>query len=445
MGPRCSGNNSCEKVEDLDLRYETLFLSRFILRPRLTAGVLLFALIAIIVQFAIRSYRAGDETDDFLARHWAHPIAAQGDPPAHFAPQEASLAPQACGQCHQPQYADWRTSLHSRAIGPGIQWQLRVLGQDDANRCLRCHAPLAEQKALMALEHGWPNTPASPPPKYVPPQLHHEGLVCAACHVRGHRRVGPPAHKPQTDSRLPHDGFTAEPAFQDSRFCSTCHQFPPDGPAVNGKLLENTHEEWRMSPAADEGRTCQGCHMPGRRHLWRGIHDRETVRAALRRELSVTRLHNGHAAVRGRVQSVGVGHYFPTYVVPKVYVTLHLRTPGSESREIARHVIGRTLNVNLDHELSDTRLAPGADAVLATEVAVPVEGANIELRVEVAPAEHYERMFAAMDERYRDLSTTTAALLREARRQAVAARYVLDTLSVPVPTLQYHASKSVAN
>ena len=43
---------------------------------------------------------------------------------------------------------------------------------------------------------------------------------------------------------------------------------------LNGKPLENTYEEWRKSPAARRGLQCQNCHMPDRRHLWRGIHDR---------------------------------------------------------------------------------------------------------------------------------------------------------------------------
>ena len=43
-----------------------------------------------------------------------------------------------------------------------------LMNQDQGNRCLRCHAPLAEQKALLALELGWPNAPKQPPPDYVP-------------------------------------------------------------------------------------------------------------------------------------------------------------------------------------------------------------------------------------------------------------------------------------
>jgi len=98
----------------------------------------------------------------FLANHWAEPIPPQGPPPNGFSVLEASLSPQACGQCHAQQYEAWRTSLHSRTVGPGLLWQLALMDQAQANRCFRCHAPLAEQKALLAIEHGWLGASAPP-------------------------------------------------------------------------------------------------------------------------------------------------------------------------------------------------------------------------------------------------------------------------------------------
>src|SRR5207249_4863664 len=80
---------------------------------------------------------------------------------------------------------------------------------------------------------------------------------------------------------LPHNGVTRTPAFLRSEFCQSCHQFTPEGFALNGKLLENTYAEWKASRFAREGVQCQDCHMPDRRHLWRGIHDPEMVRSGL--------------------------------------------------------------------------------------------------------------------------------------------------------------------
>lgn len=393
-----------------------------------------------------------DATTQFLARHWAQPLAPQGDPPPEYSAIEASLAPEACGACHASQYADWQTSLHSRTMGPGILWQFQVLSQDESNSCLRCHAPLAEQKALAALQHGWSNAPKAPAPPYVSGDLHLRGLVCAACHVRRHQRFGPPAiaQNPQDSqnaaqaARPPHNGYVADRAFQDSRFCSTCHQFTPQGRRLAGKLVENTYEEWRTSPAAENGQACQSCHMPGRRHLWRGIHDREMVANGIRRALEVNRLDASRIAVQATVSTPGVGHYFPTYVVPKVTVTLHLRNSAG-SREIARLVIGRTVSVDMDRELSDTRIPPGGKSLLSAEVGVPPGPNRIEMRMEVAPAEHYARMFQSMLDRNPKMSPGTQSILRDALREALASSYRLDDLSVAVP-LQAHGSQhAVAN
>lgn len=406
----------------------------------------------LVVRMVAADHVPADLTAQFLARHWAQPLAPQGEPPPEFAAIEASLASEACGTCHTAQYADWGTSLHSRSIGPGILWQFRVLSQEESNSCLRCHAPLAEQKALTALQYGWANAPKEPAPPYVSSDLHQRGLVCAACHVRRHQRFGPPVDTQNLQNiqsatqatRQSHNGFVAEQAFQDSRFCSTCHQFPPQGRSLAGKLIENTYEEWRASPAAEKGLACQSCHMPGRRHIWRGVHDREMVANGLRRELDVKRLDASRLVVQAIITAPGVGHYFPTYVVPKVSVSLHLRNSAG-SREIARHVIGRTVSVDMDRELSDTRIPPGGKSVVSAEVTVPPGANHIEMRMEVAPAEHYSRMFQAMLDRNPKMDPTTQAMLREALREALASAYRLDDLTVAVPTRINESQHAVAN
>jgi len=410
---------------------------------------LLSALLAALMLLAIwgaylklvDSRQPVDPVAQFLAAHWAQPIAPQGDPPPGFSAIEASLAPETCAACHVEQYADWNTSLHSQTMGPGIRWQLRVMNQAEANDCLRCHAPLAEQKALTALEHGWANAPKTPLPAYVSSDLHRRGNTCASCHVRKHQRFGPP-----TPSRNPklHGGFSAQPAFSDSRFCMPCHQFPPGARSLEGKLVENTYEEWRNSPAASEGKSCQTCHMPGRRHLWRGIHDAETVRKGLNRKLEVNRLDNGRIKVLATITAPGVGHHFPTYVVPKVTVSLHLRD-STGIREIARHVIGRTVSVDMTREWSDTRIPPGGESVVSAEVAVPPGDNYVEMHMEIAPAEHYIRMFQSMLNRDLKMDAIAESLLREALRQAQATAYRLDDLSVAVPARLNEGQHAVAN
>lgn len=318
--------------------------------------------------------------------------------------------------------------------------------QHQGNDCLRCHAPLAEQKALMAVERGWPNAPATPPPPWVPTDLHRQGLVCAACHVRRHERFGPAARaSAPAGTRLPHGGFREEAAFSDSRFCSTCHQFAPDGRQVNGKLIENTYEEWRASRHAREGRHCQSCHMPDRRHLWRGIHDPGMVRRALHREITASRLDAGRVRVTVVLANRDAGHYLPTYVVPKLLVNVRLRGPGTHML-VGQHVVGRTLNVALDHEIADTRLPPDGRQEFSFDIAAGAGRWEAILSTEVVPGEHYERMFEDMRRRNPGLDEATLALLDEALAKALSARYFLDEIRVAVPGAPGAApARAVAN
>jgi hypothetical protein len=390
-----------------------------------------------------------DAIGRFLEQHWVNPLPPQGPPPANYSPLEASLSPASCGKCHQQQYQDWRTSVHSHSIDFGILWQFRIMTQAQSNKCMRCHTPLAEQKALAALEFHWPNVPSSPRPAYVSPDLFHRGLVCAGCHVRHHHRFGPPPSPGMPAGNtpgLPHDGFTASRAFLSSRFCATCHQFPANGPALNGKLFENTYNEWRASRYAREGVTCQKCHMPHRRHLWRGIHDPAMVRQGLGISLQLKRDSRTAAAARVVIRSKAVGHDFPTYMVPKVYVRLYAFDARGRGRLLARKTIGRTVNVALNRELSDTRIPPGGSSSLSAHFAMPAKSAErVELVIDVAPEEHYERMFRHELSQPRKYDPTTEELLRDALAQAVTTRYRLVQLVAAVPSRIGQSVRKVAN
>ena len=371
-----------------------------------------------------------ESTSDFLARHWAEPIPPQGKPPEWFSPIEASLAPESCGTCHVQQFDDWRSSLHSRTIGPGILWQFHVMDQADANACMHCHAPLAEQKALMAREIGWSNVPPSPPPAYVSHNLHRQGLICAGCHVRSHVHYGPIPRKERTSpisDRPPHGGFQISAAFEDSRFCAACHQFTSDGFRLNGKLLENTYEEWRTTRYAREGQSCQSCHMPDRRHLWRGIHDPEMVRRALNVDLKVARRSEVKFEALVVITNIGAGHHFPTYLVPEVEVELYLIGANAADRQLlTRRVIGRLTDTALEHEVADTRIPAGESLSFGADFPSPrSRDANVELRITVAPKAFYERVFASTLGEAARLPATAVTQLREALADARASRFTL--------------------
>src|SRR5215470_12977753 len=271
----------------------------------------------------------------FLARHWKTPIAPQGPAPARWSELERSLAPESCGTCHPLQFGDWKTGIHARSMGPGITGQLVEMTRTDptsARSCPVCHAPLAEQSPEIRGPRGFVVNPA------FDPALRERGVVCASCHVRRHQRFGPPRRDGSTGSRvpratLPHGGVTRTPTFLASEFCASCHQFGPEGFAVNGKLVQNTFEEWKASPAAGQGVQCQDCHMPDRRHLWRGIHDPEMVRSGVDVDLVVNTGVAGEVNASLVLRNVGVGHFFPTYVTPRVVARIELVDAGGDGVE----------------------------------------------------------------------------------------------------------------
>ena len=328
---------------------------------------------------------AQTDIETFLAQHWQRPLAPQGKPPAHFSELEASLSPQACGQCHQQQWQDWQNSLHSKTMGAGLAWQLQLMDQQAANACLECHAPLVEQKALSAIRHQWPNQPQGALPSYVEDNLDQQGLVCAACHVRQHQRFGPFAQN--STHAAPHGGFTEHAAFSDSRFCASCHQFPEDGARTAGKLRENTYQEWLASPYAEQGVHCQTCHMPDRKHQWQGVHSKQMVEQANSSTLVVTENY-----IQASLTNSGAGHYLPTYLVPKLHLQL-VAIQDEQEQLLAEKIIGWQVSLDLTTEQFDTRLAPFATMTIEAEFTAQAD-ATIELRLLVDPDQHYREAFA---------------------------------------------------
>jgi len=238
--------------------------------------------------------------------------------------------------------------------------------------CARCHAPLREQAEDAYLVA--------------------DGVSCAACHVREGQVFGP---APTPTTLLPfvsalgpvHGPIQTRPFFEQSEFCSGCHHFPPGtAPSVHGTTLQNTYEEWRNSRAAREGRTCQSCHMPDRRHLFRGIHDPDTVRQALRWTFDATPRATDVTATM-MLTNVGAGHYVPTYVVPEIWMRIDVRSGAGVTLASVEHRIARKVRFeNGDWtQTSDTRLAPDATARLDFRGPLPPGATSIVGRVIVLP------------------------------------------------------------
>jgi len=373
---------------------------------------------------------AGPEIEKFLEIHWTRPIAPQGKAPARFTSVEAALDPNSCGTCHVAQYSDWRGSLHARAMGPGVVGQLADMkpnARDEHQECIRCHAPLAEQAeslaAALASGRGLADTSQG-----APQPLHQHGVVCAVCHVRGHHRYGPPRRdgsQAADTAKLPHGGWISSAAFEDSRFCAACHQFPRDGYALNGKLLENTYEEWKASRYAREGKTCQSCHMPERRHLWRGIHDPDMVKSGVTIDVTTVAIQSGTVSAALTIKNTGTGHYFPTYVTPKVVAEAYQESAGGRMLKgtLRERIIARQVLPDLSEEIADTRIAPDEHALLDYRVPLHRDAASLVYRVRVEPDAFYTGF-------YRSLLAGKQAgkgerLIRQALKDSTASAFTL--------------------
>ena len=402
---------------------------------------------------------------EFLTRHWQVPIPPQGKPPAHFSSIEASLDPESCAVCHRAQYEDWSGSLHSKSMGPGVRGQTMELIHGDpkmALLCYSCHAPLTEQQEKSVDKGGRPSQfkkhrafSTSPPNasgdwasavlkfktnRVFSASLQQKGLTCVGCHVRGHQRFGPPKRDGSIEnslpaSQLPHGGAIRTAALERSEFCKGCHQFEPSGSALNGKLLENTYNEWKEGPYAREGRTCQSCHMPERRHLWRGIHDPEMVKQGVSVRLSVDKeRYQVGEQVKAEIAlaNTGVGHHVPTYVTPKIVVRWELVDADGKrvNESVQEERIGREVTLDLTQELFDTRIASGKSRTVRYVRTIDRAGLTMRASVVVVPDDFYIQFFEAILPRVK--AKEPRALIEQAIREGRARSYILFAKNLTV-------------
>jgi hypothetical protein len=381
---------------------------------------------SLTLAIVINTVSADSPAQTFLDRHWRFPIPSQGSPPVEFTAPEASLDPASCGGCHPLQYGDWRTSLHAKSMGPGVMGQLLDMMRSDplsASDCQRCHSPLAEQQPKLRVSDA-ERVPTLIDNPAFKPTLQAKGLVCAACHVRAWERFGPPKRDGSLVSdmpreALPHRGATRTEVFLKSEFCMGCHQFPADGFALNGKLLENTYEEWRASKYARDGVQCQDCHMPDRRHLWRGIHDSDMVKRGLTIDLQTER-NDAEVQATLSVINSGVGHYFPTYLTPKVFLNMELMdVAGHPIKDSLRQaVIGREVPLDLSREVYDTRLPPQQSFRMQESWNDVRPGLRLRAQVVVEPDHFYTRFFQATIPYSQDGRKQLEEALRQTQRSS---------------------------
>ncbi|MBL8136781.1 MAG: c-type cytochrome [Acidobacteria bacterium] len=272
--------------------------------------------------------------------YWTLPVPVQG----------GVLSAASCAACHTAQFADWSRARHALAMGPGV-WAQMHDQPELSGMCATCHTPLRDQ---------WADS-----------YLQADGVGCSGCHSRASRKFGP-SPRPSTIAPLvarypaPHGPVNTRDFFESVEFCGGCHQFAEGrAPRVNGAFLQNTVEEWRTSRAAREGKTCQTCHMPERRHLFRGIHDPDTVRRGVRWTFDAG-LVGGRVESRMTLTNTDTGHAFPTYIVPEVWMRIQLVNRYGAGPVVAERLIARRVAFARGQwtELGDTRLRQDERATL---------------------------------------------------------------------------------
>lgn len=179
-----------------------------------------------------------------------------------------------CKECHPKQYREWSVSSHAysqmspfmKALGGYFYGKY---SGTTGSYCIRCHDPIGT-----ALGFGMDDLIKDKER----PLVSREGTTCIVCHrvnrkygrVNGEFAIIPgplsdPIYGPidgivqqeHKGMRVPPHTSTYFEAIKSSEMCVICHEvYTPDG-----FRFDETYSEWRNSPAAREGTTCQDCHM----------------------------------------------------------------------------------------------------------------------------------------------------------------------------------------
>lgn len=192
----------------------------------------------------------------------------------------------ACGTCHPQHYKEWSVSQHAYAMVSPVFTALhgtivKRTNGTNGDFCIRCHTQVGMilgESVFMPYEDRDP--------------VSQEGITCIVCH-RIDREYGkvsgrialvegdmlepiygplgneilsqvledPEKFRVVTESDVPGRKIHSEakPFFRqsDPGFCGVCH----DVTLGNGFRLEELFSEYKRSPAADKGISCQDCHM----------------------------------------------------------------------------------------------------------------------------------------------------------------------------------------
>jgi len=294
-----------------------------------------------------------------------------------------TLRAEECGSCHQQFYQEWKTTIHAQAwTDPYFQVDWKFDGSQQI--CKNCHIPLDRQQEHKVVgfrdKEKW--DPILEPNPEFDPALQHEGVTCAACHLREGKILGV-----YGDTKAPHPVKKIQNA---NEICVQCHvvsgerwdtffRFPPCGTvaeiqAGRGEKVGRSGETVVGDPAA---LGCVGCHMPlverplvtggkvrkTRQHLWRGGHYPEQVKRAL--DIKFEQVSADKRRYQLTLTNVGAAHYVPTGTPDRHFVVI-LRVLDKNGKTIRKQeqVLKRTLMWRpFIIDLKDNRLSPGKPQV----------------------------------------------------------------------------------
>jgi MYXO-CTERM domain-containing protein len=196
-------------------------------------------------------------------------------------------------------YDSWRGSLMASAMRDPVARAAIAIAEEDvegaADFCLRCHTPsawLRGRSELPEYDAANPEHPERLADDVVAAKSglsnDLDGVGCMVCH----RMIEPPMPSMISNAQLvladgleaairrgpyeyppgeePRHETAVEPFLSDARLCGSCHDihnplhdgFRGETPTGRRFAIERTFSEWANSAFADEGRTCQDCHMP---------------------------------------------------------------------------------------------------------------------------------------------------------------------------------------
>jgi hypothetical protein len=145
-----------------------------------------------------------------------------------------------------------------------------------------------------------------------------------------------------------HDPDTYHPVFSESAFCAPCHSF-----SFWGTEIYNSYGEWLDSDYAEEGITCQNCHMPPSgdstfalpeqgglehppesipSHFQLGVSDEAFMRSTLEMEVA-HEISGGALRVEVRLTNATAGHHVPTDH-PGRHMILHISAFTSDGTPV---------------------------------------------------------------------------------------------------------------